>query len=391
MNIRDTFINLTSKTYPYGHEEKLISFLPNEYQIDPDGNYFYEVGTDNKTIFASHLDTACKEHSVVNHVFDGKLIRTDKTTVLGADDKAGVTVLLYMISQSVPGLYYFFIGEECGCIGSTAASKRKDFFSKFNKIISFDRRGTTSIITHQSSERSCSDDFANSLSKEYSNLDLSLSKDDTGIYTDSAEFTSIIPECTNISVGYYREHTHDEHQDIEFLEKLAKASALVNWESLEISRDPSKIERKYSNYSNYNQYSNHSERGSNDEDYYDYRNGTKKRNRRGCRKIPRYQRVADKKGYGQWPGDDSSYDTSSKISRIYINDLNNEVTDARNLSLNDRHRTDYYKGVRDYYLNDVLSKDELDVIKDQCLDMDDESDRDFAKFMDEKFTNDLIF
>jgi hypothetical protein len=38
-----------------------------------------------------------------------------------------------------------------------------------------------------------------------------------------AEFTGIISECTNISVGYYKEHTHAEHQDIEHLIRLGKS------------------------------------------------------------------------------------------------------------------------------------------------------------------------
>ena len=43
-----------------------------------------------------------------------------RKTILGADDKAGMVILLYMIEKKIPGLYYFFIGEEVGCIGSNA-------------------------------------------------------------------------------------------------------------------------------------------------------------------------------------------------------------------------------------------------------------------------------
>jgi len=34
------------------------------------------------------------------------------------------------------------------------------------------------------------------------------------VYTDTAEFTDIIPECTNRSVGYAREHTQEESLDL---------------------------------------------------------------------------------------------------------------------------------------------------------------------------------
>ena len=61
-------------------------------------------------------------------------------------------------------------------------------------------------------------------------MDLSL--DPTGVYTDSASFLEEISECTNVSVGYMHEHTADEYQNITYLEKLAKASIGVDWNSL---------------------------------------------------------------------------------------------------------------------------------------------------------------
>ena len=115
MNIKQTFLNLTSKTYPFGFEAELESLLPKGFYQDTNGNYFYKIG-DSKTAFTSHLDTACKEQVNVKHVFEGDLIKTDGTSILGADDKAGVTILLYMIEKNVPGLYCFFIGEEVGHI-----------------------------------------------------------------------------------------------------------------------------------------------------------------------------------------------------------------------------------------------------------------------------------
>jgi len=251
MNIKETFLKLTSRTYPYGNEHRLRSSLPKDTKRDKHGNFYYKIGS-SRTIFACHLDTVSKKYEEVAHVFDGNIIRTDGKTILGADDKAGMCVLLYMIDQKVPGTYFFFVGEEVGCIGSkAAASKDKDFFFEYDKIISFDRKDTCSIITHQSWERCCSNDFAKALSKEYTDLGLELIPDDTGVGTDSAQFTDIIPECTNISVGYYKEHTHEEHQDIDFLERLCMASAIIDWESLPTARDPKIKEYKEYDYDNH--------------------------------------------------------------------------------------------------------------------------------------------
>ena len=58
--------------------------------------------------------------------------------------------------------------------------------------------------------------------------------DPTGIYTDSAQFTSIVSECTNISVGYYNEHTTSERQDILHLERLCEVVCKLDWENLPI-------------------------------------------------------------------------------------------------------------------------------------------------------------
>lgn len=218
------------------------SLFPN-LEMDKFGNYFFKIGN-SRTVFASHFDTACKEYQKVTHVVENNIVKTDGKTILGADDKAGVTLMLWLIKNNVPGLYYFFIGEEVGCIGSSKASILPTF-QEYDRIISFDRRGTESVITHQSYTRTCSDEFATALSKQLNQYgDLKYDIDDTGVYTDSAEFTSVIPECTNISVGYYNEHTTRESQDLNHLVKLALSIVDVNWERLPTVRDVNSKEYK---------------------------------------------------------------------------------------------------------------------------------------------------
>jgi hypothetical protein len=80
--------------------------------------------------------------------------------------------------------------------------------------------------------RCCSNEFSNSLCEKLNKFGLKYRQDDTGIVTDSASFMGIIPECTNISVGYFNEHTFKERQNINFLEKLCKAASKIDWESL---------------------------------------------------------------------------------------------------------------------------------------------------------------
>jgi hypothetical protein len=239
MRIRRKFLQLTKQTIPYGNEYRMIKFLPKGTQMDEFGNFFLTIGDGFTTMFTCHLDTACSYRKNVVHIHENNLIGTDGKTILGADDKAGLVVLLYMIEKNIPGLYYFFIGEEVGCIGSSELSSGFDW-PNITKVISFDRRGTTSVITHQLYGRCCSNEFAELLSYRLNStgLGLNLSPDNTGIMTDSAQFTDIVPECTNISVGYYNEHTTDEIQDIEYLAKLCQACVKIDWETLPVVRIP---------------------------------------------------------------------------------------------------------------------------------------------------------
>ena len=243
MRITRKFKNLTKFTYIHGEEHMLEPHLPLGYTKDEFGNYYIKVGENPTTMFTCHLDTAAWKRERVKHIFKGKYIHTDGTTILGADDKAGMVVLLYMIENNIPGLYYFFVGEESGCIGSGQLARvwrNKDYSNNITKCVSFDRRGTNSVITQQLYGVCCSDEFANDLSEKLNSTGFGFKyrPDNTGIFTDSAKFMDLIPECTNISVGYYSEHTTLESQDIDFLQKLCKAVVKIDWESLVIIRDP---------------------------------------------------------------------------------------------------------------------------------------------------------
>jgi hypothetical protein len=266
MNVKEKFLELTSRTYPHGTEKELFHLLGDGLTEDEFGNLFIKIG-ESDVMFTSHLDTATSALTKVNHVFDKNIIKTDGKSILGADDKAGVTIMLYMIEKEVPGLYYFFLGEEVGCIGSKKVANKlqTEKIEGINKVISFDRRGTTSVITYQSSQRCASDKFGEALALELNKADetFSYKTDDTGVLTDSIQFIKIYSECTNISVGYQSEHTFSETQDIEHLEKLALACIKVNWNDLPVERDPSKTE-----YKSYGGYGSYGGRYWGDDDYY---------------------------------------------------------------------------------------------------------------------------
>ena len=200
----------------------------------------------HKTLFVAHVDTV--------HRTEGKnKIRKTKThwyakgDVLGADDGAGCALLMHMIHANVPGYYIFTQGEERGGVGARyLAEKQADLLAQFDRAIAFDRRNIDSVITHQGWGRCCSDEFGNALADALmAGCDnLMLLNDDTGVYTDTAEFTAIIPECTNISVGYDREHTQSESLDLVYYQHLSSAVVQVDWDNLPVVRDAAVEEYK---------------------------------------------------------------------------------------------------------------------------------------------------
>lgn len=218
--------------------------------VDFCGNIHVDLRLDdtNRTLFTAHVDTVHRNDGENWFTYNDKWMEAPKGSPLGADDGAGVAILLNLIDNKVPAYYIFFQGEEKGGIGSGwLAQNMSSTLEEFDRAIAFDRKGLHDVITHQMSGRCCSDDFAYALADELNscNEEFMYVPDDGGIYTDTAEFIDVIPECTNISVGYYSEHTDKERVDTYHLEDLAAAVVRVKWDDLPIKRDPNVKEPKY--------------------------------------------------------------------------------------------------------------------------------------------------
>jgi hypothetical protein len=213
--------------------------------------YVIEVG-ESKTMFSSHVDTVHREGGKQTVKFDKTkqvYYKTDGKP-LGADDTAGCWLMLEMIDAGVPGVYVFHRGEECGGIGSSyIAERHPEFLERFDRAVAFDRRGSTSVITHQGWGRCASDEFAEALSAELNKFEHCMyAPDDTGVFTDTANYVDHIPECTNLSCGYANEHTGSETLHLPTLLYLRQACCnFVQWESLPTVRDP-KVKERYESY-----------------------------------------------------------------------------------------------------------------------------------------------
>ena len=194
-------------------------------------------GDKNSILWSSHIDTMHRTRPEVTkqnvYVDDfGTAFVDEASDCLGADTGAGVWLLLEMIANDVAGTYVFHRGEEKGCIGSSGiAEDYPDFLKSFTHAIAFDRRDNVSVISHQSGGRCASDDFCNAF---INLLNMNHKIDPNGIYTDTAEYTHLIGECSNISIGYKDEHNSKETLDITYLEALRDRMVSIEWHKIKL-------------------------------------------------------------------------------------------------------------------------------------------------------------
>jgi hypothetical protein len=190
---------------------------------------------DSRVMISTHTDTVHRTGGKQSIRVHNGILRTARSNCLGADDTAGIYAALRMIDAGVKATFVFHRDEEIGGLGSKwLARTYPGWLQEFDVCLALDRRGTSDIITHQLFSRSASDLFAWSLADQ---LDLGHQPAE-GLYTDSVNYTHLIPECSNISVGYQDEHTPGEYLDIEYLEELIERLARVDWDELIIARKP---------------------------------------------------------------------------------------------------------------------------------------------------------
>jgi isopentenyldiphosphate isomerase len=202
---------------------------------DPHGNYIMIIGDNPRVAFMSHHDTVHSQAGMQTPYICDDFVYIDQDC-LGADCTTGIYIMLSMIELGIEGVYVVHAAEEVGCVGSSAiVADNPLWLSHIDIAISFDRFGTTSIITHQMGERTCSDAFARSFSNE---LGMWHVPDTKGSFTDSNEYRGVISECTNLSVGYYHQHSAKESQDLQYLDSLVEAMAQVDWSKLVVDREP---------------------------------------------------------------------------------------------------------------------------------------------------------
>jgi hypothetical protein len=210
-------------------------------QEDELGNLYKRIG-DAPVLWSSHTDTVHTQGGTQLLRFaNGIVSQADKASnCLGADCTAGVWLMVEMIRAKRPGLYIFHRAEEVGGKGSEFIAKhRADILAGIEYAVAFDRRGHTSVITHQWAGRCCSDAFAASLANA---LGMRHTHDSGGSFTDTANYTDLIGECSNLSVGYMNEHTKRETLDFNYLQELRDALLHLDPSDLVLERKAGEVD-----------------------------------------------------------------------------------------------------------------------------------------------------
>lgn len=160
-------------------------------------------------------DFTCVESGDVIFGYSPKL---RKQCGLGADDKNGIFLALSCLQEYGVLKCAFFIGEEIGCVGSSAADT--EFFKDCRFCVQIDRRGNGDMVT-EISDVMCSEEFVKAAGCEAWGYGISY-----GAMTDveALRDNGVEVSCINLSCGYYEPHT-----DMEFTSKpdLEKCYAFV--------------------------------------------------------------------------------------------------------------------------------------------------------------------
>lgn len=129
----ERLISLLKISSPSGKEQevaKVITHMVEDwgYTVTQDqmGNLFISSNKDPKLFLNAHMDTVTPCENVTP-VIDGDIIRSDGRTILGADDKVGIAVILELLENykedPLPIQVIFTVQEEIGLVGAKGIKK----------------------------------------------------------------------------------------------------------------------------------------------------------------------------------------------------------------------------------------------------------------------------
>ncbi len=244
--------------------KKICNALGANCVTDCAGNLLVTKGvSETYPCICAHMDQVQNQHSKDFTVINTEGIvfayspKSMSQQGLGADDKNGIWVALQALERTECIKCAFFVGEEIGCIGSSAVDLQ--FFKDCRFCLQADRRNGYDFITSVCGTM-CSEEFLNDCG--FRNFGY---KEECGLITDVATLAvrGVGISCVNMSCGYYHPHTDEECTN---LDELDNCLDLV----MHIIRKCDKVyphEMDYGWYDRYYDFGN-SKKSSYDEDAY---------------------------------------------------------------------------------------------------------------------------
>lgn len=254
LNNIDELIDMLSYRRPsksLTEQEFIRKFIiPTGAEPDGFGNFVLTIG-DLPILWSCHTDSVHRYDGRQHIRVSGDLIASldDKnfmSNCLGADDATGCWIMRQMIANNIPGQYVFHRGEEIGGIGSKWKANHDMDIEDYEIAIAFDRMGYGDVINSQFGGKCASDNFCEALAKMLG----SWWKPTSGVFTDTAQYALLIPECTNLSVGYFFQHTERETQDLVYASWLRDQIIKFDFNELlsYVERDPYREQMKKYKY-----------------------------------------------------------------------------------------------------------------------------------------------
>lgn len=213
-----------------------------------EGCIFVTTDAKSDTLFSAHVDTCHSKYEsdgsfqdiaydpIMRYFF---LPKDSKSTCLGADDGAGIYMLLKMMEAKVPAGYLFATGEETGGIGSRAVlAKHKDVLENYSRAIAFDRAGDFEVICTQGGRVCASIAAGSELATALSVGEMHYEVSHKGSFTDTKVYADVVDECFNIGVGYSDQHTNREQLNVGHLEELLSVCLKIKWDEFKVYRKP---------------------------------------------------------------------------------------------------------------------------------------------------------
>ena len=234
-------LNFVAWLYKYLHNLKVVVTTMSE------GALAVTIGKKSKSLFSCHVDTVHSQTesdgSFQTLFYDenfGHIFCGDKTSgCLGADDGAGIYIMLKMIEAKVPGTYLFHRGEEKGGISAfKMVEQHSGWLGQFNFCVAFDRPNNFEVIVTQGGTTCASVDFGSTLAGMLTKAGLAYEVSHKGLFTDCKVYRHIIPECVNLGVGYWAQHSNSEYLDWTHLLALTKAAIGLEWSKLKPQKKP---------------------------------------------------------------------------------------------------------------------------------------------------------